>query len=165
MTVCKEPLPLSEFVGDVYRNVFRKTDEEAAAGNQAQFEQIARANIARFFAPDYRQQTNETGYSYEQFTAHVLEVKQRPPASFSIEFFAKEADSAETQTVVFRVVVSDSQTGRVLSLVISTWELTRVPELKVIGNRELTFAPSDPPQPERPGSLLDPHAFPADVSV
>jgi hypothetical protein len=161
-----------ELIAAVYRDVFSRTaaEDEFYPDRLAdpEFAKLSDADVDRYFAPSYTQQTNETGYNLDEFKQHVLEVKGRPPASFGVEVLLQSPEHDAKQTVVIRVVVTDAASGKVLGLVLSCWNVVRSAgdQLRIVRNRELTFGPSDPPAAEDSfATLLDPATWPADVRV
>lgn len=165
-------MSIHELISAIYRDVFSRTTAEAEfyPDNLAdpEFARLSNADVDRYFAPAFTQQTNETGYDLDEFKQHVLEVKGRPAASFAIEILQHSPEHDGRQSVVIRVVVTDAASGKVLALVLSCWDVERAPDARLLitRNRELTFGPSDPPAAEDSfATLLDPTTWPADVRV
>ena len=163
-------MTIEQLIAAVYRDVFSRTAEEQQFYpdnlQAAEFKELAAADVDRYFAPSYRQETNETGYSLSQFKQHVVDIKSRPPAHFSIELLSEIRHGNNTQ-VGIRVVVTDAASGKVLSLVMSCWEVHALDDsLRIVRNRELTFTPSNPPAADdKFGTLLDPSRWQADITV
>ena len=165
-------MSVSELIASVYREVFSRTEAEEKFYpdnlTDPEFIQLSNADVGRYFAPLFTQETNETGYNLDQFKEHVQEVKGRPAAHFAVEILSESPERDGKQDVVIRVVATDASSGTVVGLVMSCWELERAADerLLITRNRELTFRPADPPVAEDTfATLLDPTTWRADVRV
>ena len=161
-------LPLSteqqnRFIAQVYEIVFKRketgSDEEVAVK--------IRSKVSQFFSSDYRQDSNDVTFDYDQFVCHVGDVNSRSDANFGIQFLANGTSKDGLNQVVTRTVVTDAASGKALSIVLSCWEFNDEP--KLVRNRETLADPSDPSSPDYEadpcGSLVDAAEWVADVEI
>lgn len=153
----------NRFIAQVYEIVFKRketgSDEEIAAK--------ILAKVSQFFTSDYRQDSNDVAFDYNQFVCHVGDVNSRPDANFAIQFLANSTSKDGLNQVITRTVVTDAASGKGLSIVLSCWEFNNEP--KLVRNRETLSDPSDPTSSDYEadpcGSLVDPTKWVADVNV